>query len=65
MQQTCEVDGLLLVCSSVRLNLDEFRVADNLLQTMDAHLTQILSNLLCKEGEEINHVFDTTLEMLP
>ena len=64
MQQTGKIDSLLLVCSSIRLYLDEFGVTDNLFQTVYANLAEIFAHLLGEEGEEVHHVLRTTLEVL-
>ena len=64
MQQTGEVDGLLLVCGVLRVHLDELRMTDNLFQALHADLAQIFSYLLSEEGEEIHHILSATLEVL-
>ena len=62
MQQTCEVDGLLLVGGMVGIHDNEVGTADDVLQASNAHLGEILPHLLGEEREEVDHIVGTAHE---
>ena len=57
MQQSGKVDGLLLISSVGGVNLNQLRVSDNLLETVNTYFAKVLAHLLSQEGEEVHHVF--------
>ena len=63
VQQTDEVDSLLLVGSVGSVNLDELRMTDNLLQALYADFTEVFTHLLGEEGKEVHYVLRSSLEV--
>ena len=62
MEQTGEVDGLLLVGGMVGVHLDELGVTDDVLQSVHANLGQVFAHLLSEEGEEVHHIVRLSTE---
>ena len=64
VQQTAEVDGLLLVSGILCIHLDEFGMSDDFLQAVYAHFSKVFAYLLGKECEVVHHILGTAFEVL-
>ena len=62
VEQSGKVDGLLLVSGMLGVYFDEFRMSDDVFQSMHTHLRKVLSHLFGKEGEEVHHILGTSHE---
>ena len=63
MQQSSEVDGLLLVGGISSIDLYQFRMPNDFLQAVHSDFAQIFPHLLSEEREEVHYVLSATFEV--
>ena len=65
MEQTGKVNRLLLVSSLFCMYFNEFRMSDDVLESMHTNLSEIFAHLFSQEREEVYHVVSLSSEASP